>query len=66
MRNRPRNSKEILDNIGYGVRRGVAQALANHKKEGHSIAVWQDGKVVLIPPQEIEIPDEFRDIVEKK
>ncbi len=60
-----RNSKEILEKIDFGVRRGAARALAKHKKAGQSIAIWKDGKVVLVPPEEIEIPEEFKDIVEK-
>jgi predicted ABC-type ATPase len=36
-------------------RRGVSEALARHKALGQSIAVWRDGKVVIVPPEEIEI-----------
>ncbi len=60
-----RNSKEILDKIDFGVRRGAARALARHKKAGQSISIWKDGKVVLVPPEQIEIPEEFKDILEK-
>ncbi len=58
--------KEILDKIDYGVRRGAAQALAEHKKAGRSIVIWKDGKVVQIPAEEIVIPKEFKDIINKK
>ncbi len=58
-----RNSKEILDKIDYGVRLGAARALAEHKKDGRSIAVWKDGKVIQISPEEIVIPEEFKDLV---
>lgn len=27
-----------------------------HKRIGNPIAVWRDGKVVIVPPEEIEIP----------
>jgi hypothetical protein len=27
-----------------------------HKCLGNPIAVWRDGKVVIVPPEEIEIP----------
>lgn len=57
--------KSMLDKIDYGVRRGAARALAHHKKAGRSIAIWKDGKVVLVPPEQIEIPEEFKDLVEK-
>ena len=43
--------------IDLGVRRGVAQALADAKRDGHSISISRDGKIVRIPPEQIEIPD---------
>ncbi|AML48757.1 hypothetical protein AYM02_05280 [Coxiella burnetii] len=45
---------DLSAKIDLGVRRGVAQALAKHKKEGRSIYVWQDGKVVEILVSEIK------------
>ncbi len=36
-------------------RRAVAEALAEHKRNGIPIAVWRDGKVVRIPPDQIEV-----------
>lgn len=32
----------------------VRAALRDHKLAGNSIAVWRDGKVVLVPPEQIE------------
>jgi predicted ABC-type ATPase len=43
--------------IELGVHRGVARALAEHKRLGHSIAVLKDGKVVKIPPEEIQVDE---------
>jgi len=34
----------------------VNHALLIHKRLGNPIATWKDGKVVIIPPEEIEIP----------
>jgi hypothetical protein len=48
---------EMLKRIDFGVRRGVARALAEHKKAGHSIFVWRNDKIVEIPPAEIHVPD---------
>jgi hypothetical protein len=39
----------------------VQEALAVHKKLGHSIVVWKDGKVVTVPPEEIEVLPEYLD-----
>ncbi|MCL4821145.1 MAG: hypothetical protein KJ067_18570 [Vicinamibacteria bacterium] len=43
----------ILDAMEEGVR----QALRRHKALGNPIAIWKDGAVVWIPPEEI-LPDE--------
>jgi hypothetical protein len=40
---------------------GVRQALSVHKRLGNSIAIWKDGKVVIVPPEEIFISPEFFD-----
>jgi hypothetical protein len=34
--------------------RAVHDALREHKLAGNPIAVWRDGKVVLVPPEQIE------------
>lgn len=35
------------------LKEAVAQAIAEHKRQGRSIAVWDKGKVNIIPPEEI-------------
>jgi hypothetical protein len=51
--------KESLKDIPLDIRaemalkEAVADAIAEHKRRGHPIAVWRDGKTVLIPPEEI-------------
>lgn len=35
--------------------RAGREALARHKALGQSVAVWRDGRVVVVPPEEIEI-----------
>jgi hypothetical protein len=37
------------------MREAVRDALRIHKKLGNPIAVWRDGKVVWIPPEEISV-----------
>jgi phosphotransacetylase len=34
----------------------VAEAIAEHKRQGNPIAVWRNGKAVWIPPEEIVVP----------
>jgi hypothetical protein len=41
--------------IDEALQRAVREALLRHKKLGNSIAVWEDGKVVIIPPEDIQV-----------
>jgi hypothetical protein len=43
------------DEITPAYQRAVREALLRHKKAGDSIAVSQDGKVVILQPEEIDI-----------
>jgi hypothetical protein len=43
--------------VEAGVKAGVAKALAEHKRMGRSIAIWRDGKVVILPPEEIPVDE---------
>lgn len=36
--------------------RGARAAMLRHKRLGHPIFVWKDGRVVRIPPEEIPEP----------
>ncbi len=39
------------------LRRAVRQALLEHKRAGNPIAAWENGKVVLISPDDIPVDD---------
>ena len=39
--------------IERAIRDGVRAALLRHYKLGQPIAIWRDGKVVIVPPEEI-------------
>lgn len=41
------------------LQRAVNHALLMHKRLGNPIATWKDGKVVIVPPEEIIISPEF-------
>ncbi|HEX6882100.1 MAG TPA: hypothetical protein VF530_01905 [Planctomycetota bacterium] len=41
--------------VEQALRRAVRQALTRHKKLGESVAVWRDGRAVVLSPE--EIPD---------
>lgn len=54
-----RDIEEILtktDLADRAIRKAVREAGLRHKLLGQPIAVSRDGKVVWIPPEEIEIP----------
>jgi hypothetical protein len=57
-----RVNKRLLLEHGEAVegvlRRAVNHALLMHKRAGNPIATWRNGKVVLIPPDEIEVSDD--------
>jgi len=40
------------------LRRAVRHALMSHKAAGNTIAVWEDGRIVLIPAEEIQVEDD--------
>ncbi len=42
-----------MPRILAALRAGVAEAFRRHVRDGLPIAVWQDGKVVWIPPEDI-------------
>lgn len=43
--------------VEAAMKRGVRDALRRHKLLGESIAVSRDGKVVIVPPEEIVVPE---------
>ena len=44
------------DAIELAAQQAVAEALAMHKRLGNPIAVWENGAVRWIPPEEIDVP----------
>ena len=59
-RNRNGHIREVFGTPGLveaAMKRGVRDALRRHKLLGEPIAVWRDGKVVIVPPEEIVVPE---------
>ena len=52
------NFAEQAEAIERILQAAVRETLSMHKRLGHSIAVWKDGKVVIVPPEEIVISPE--------
>jgi hypothetical protein len=55
------NLAEQAEVIELVLQEGVRRALETHKRLGNSIAIWKDGKVVIVPPEEIIVSPEFSD-----
>ena len=49
---------EQASEIEHLLQRAVRHELSIHRRLGNSVAVWRDGKVVIIPPEEILISTE--------
>ena len=47
------HAREVQEVFG----RAVRHALLAHKRAGNPIAVWKNGKVVIVPPEEIEVDE---------
>jgi hypothetical protein len=43
--------------VEQALNEAVHDALLDHKRAGNPIAGWRDGKVVIIPPEEIPVDD---------
>jgi hypothetical protein len=51
-----------LPRIKRALRLAVRDALRDHKLAGNPVAVWRNGAVEWIPPEEIpDLPDEFEE-----
>ncbi|EDX77300.1 hypothetical protein MC7420_437 [Coleofasciculus chthonoplastes PCC 7420] len=42
-----------IEKINQALAKAVQDALLKHKQAGNPVAIWRDGKVVWIPPEEI-------------
>lgn len=49
--------------IDKAIKLAACEAFLMHKRLGHPIVVWRNGKVVLLPPEQIHIPRAFRKLL---
>lgn len=49
----PADRVDDIPRILRALRQAVQEALQRHKRAGNPVAVWRDGRVVWIPPEEI-------------
>jgi hypothetical protein len=60
-RKEPLRSFDLIqqaDEIERILQQAVEHELSIHKRLGNSVAAWRDGKVVIIPPEEIVLSSE--------
>jgi hypothetical protein len=55
------NFVEQAEAIERILQSAVQQTLSIQKRLGNPISIWKDGKVVIIPPEEIVVSGEFSD-----
>ena len=44
--------------IERGLKKAVGLAVLEHKRAGNPIVEWRNGRVVWVPPEEIEVEEE--------
>ncbi|NEO57115.1 MAG: hypothetical protein F6K54_31010 [Okeania sp. SIO3B5] len=47
--------KLFSERLLKSINKAIAEALERHRKLGESIAIWEDGKVVIVPPEKIPL-----------
>ena len=55
MKKRKRTSFLLAYKAEEALRKAVAEAIADHRRNGVPIAIWRNGKVVRIPAEQIEV-----------
>ena len=43
--------KDLRQKITAGVKAAVASALEEHRRAGRLVAIWQNGRVRIVPPE---------------
>jgi hypothetical protein len=52
------NWEATSEDIRLAIAEGIYAALRKHKEKGVEAVTWREGRIVLIPPEEIQVPDE--------
>ncbi len=55
MKKQKRKPRLLAYQAEEAFQKAVAEAIAEHRRNGIPIAIWRDGKVVRIPADQIEI-----------
>jgi len=66
MKKMKRSSSLWVHRAHEAFRRAVAEAIAQHRRNGVPIAIWRNGKVVRIPADQIEVREPRRQDLKEK
>ena len=55
------NLVEQAEAIERILQAAVQQTLSIQKRLGNPISIWKDGKIVIVPPEEIVLSSEFQE-----
>ena len=55
MKKRKKTSVLLAYKAEEALRKAVAEAIAEHQRNGVPIAIWRNGKVIRIPADQIEV-----------
>ncbi len=70
MKRKPQIPKTLFMTHGEVVRKiidkAVQDALRMHKKLGNSVATWERGRVVIVPPEQIPVDESDKKSVQPK
>ncbi|NUN53118.1 MAG: hypothetical protein HUU06_10085 [Planctomycetaceae bacterium] len=47
----------MVPRILHALAEAVREALLRHKRAGQSVAIWRDGRVVWLSPEDIRVPE---------
>jgi hypothetical protein len=50
------SSSDLSQKIEAALQLAVADAIEEHRRSGHPLAIWQDGRVVMLPPDQAVVP----------
>ncbi len=55
------------EKVDIGIKAAVAEAIEEHRRAGRSIAIWRDGQVVILTPDQIPVRpvDEVNEVAVK-
>ena len=54
-KNTPNLLVKYRETVKKAIRKGVREALLKHKQAGNPVAVWQEGKVTLLRPEDLDL-----------